>query len=109
MSRVALLQQIICFGECRQQAFLALAKLPYDAEPERFVVSNNMLAQVLQMYLADAMDADDLQEWAEFVECRNDVDYSAIEGFIYALTTPELMGDITPDNVAKMQQLLIGT
>lgn len=61
---------------------------------------------MLNKYISDSISDHDLEEWANFVECRDDIDYSKVEGYIYALANPELMGEITQCKIVKMLQVL---
>lgn len=107
MNRVESLTQIIVFGEHREQAFSHLSKCRRDGDTESVDISDSILALVLEKYLSGCISADDLEEWANFVECRDDIDCGKNEGYIYALSNPELMGEISTENINKMLTLLI--
>ncbi|WP_292955441.1 hypothetical protein [Neptuniibacter sp. UBA847] len=104
--RVEALEQILSFGQKREEAYAVLLCLVEDAQSELVVVSNRLLSDVLKKYLDDVISSDDLEEWANFIECREDVDYSEIEDYVYALSNPELMGNIDKDKVVTMLKLL---
>ena len=108
MNRAEALKQIVTFGADKETAYSELVKFGYDSGIEYFVVSKSILENVLAKYLADEITADDLEEWANFVECRDDLDHEVIEGYIYALATPYLFDDIDIDKekIMKMVQLL---
>lgn len=65
-----------------------------------------LLAAVLQLYLAGTISDDDVADWAHVVEMRNDIDSSAVEGFVYALANAEQMGGISTASVLRMLALL---
>lgn len=106
MDRAESLQQIISFGTNRDDAYAALLKHSWDSESELVVASRQLLSDVLQKYLAGDISSDDLEEWANFIECRDDIDYSEIEDYIYALANPQLMGSIDREKIAKMVELV---
>ncbi len=106
MNRAESLHQIITFGKQRDEAFMSLVKLGYDHDAEPFSLTTAVLTEVLSLYMADAISADDLEEWANFVETRDDINGQAIEGYIYALAEPEVMGDITKNNIRQMLTVL---
>jgi len=106
MNRQQALQQIIAFGEQRDAAVSALAKFGWDPSFEVISVDSHALVVVLTKYMSGEIDADALELWANFVECRDELDYSAIDGYIYALADPELMGQITPAQIERMLMLL---
>lgn len=101
--------QIITFGEYREQAFSTLARLGLGGYDNSGVIeiSDTILIGVLQKFISGCISADDLEEWANFVECRDDIDCGKNEGYIYALSNPELMGEISTENINKMLTLLI--
>jgi|TARA_R110000764_G_scaffold22118_15_gene55477 hypothetical protein len=109
MNRTEALKQIVTFGADKEAAYSELVKFGYDSEIAYFVVSKSVLEDVLLIYLADKITADELEEWANFVECRDDLDYEIIEGYIYALANPYLVGDISKEKITKMVQLLKAT
>ena len=106
MNRQQVLQQIIAFGEQREAAVTALAQFGWDPSFEVISVDSQALIVVLTKYMSGAITADDLELWANFIECRDELDYSAIDGYVYALADPELMGGISPTTVKKMLTVL---
>lgn len=106
MNRQQALQQIIAFGEQRDMAVSALAKFGWDPSFEVISVDSHALILVLTKYMSGDIDADDLELWANFIECRDELDYSDIEGYIYALADPEQMGGISLANIGKMLTVL---
>jgi len=106
MIRTEALRQIVSFGENRDLAYVALACLPFDCDVELLEISRLDLTLVLNKFLAHEISADDLEMWANFIECRDDLKYEAIEDFVYALANPELVGDLDEISIEKMVQLL---
>jgi len=102
MNRKLALQQIIAFGEQRNEAVMALAKYGWEPDFKVIKVGVPELQYVLNKYVIGDIRADDLELWANFIECRDELDYSAIEGYIYALADPEQMGDITLAHIERM-------
>jgi len=106
MNRQQALQQIITFGEQRDAAVNALAQFGWDPSFKVISVDSHALIIVLTKYMSGEINADDLELWANFIECRDELDYTAIEGYIYALADPELMGGISLVNIEKMLTVL---
>lgn len=75
-----------------------------DKEP--LEITTDLVAGVLGLYLEGVIDADDLENWAQVLELRADIDTAAQEGLVYALANPEQMGGITPDTVQRLLSLL---
>ena len=106
MDRTELLNQIITFGQTREEAFMQLAKLAFDPHAEPFQLSKTILSDVLTKYITNTITTDELEEWANFIECRHDISFSNVEGYIYALANPEQMGEISNDKIHQMLTLL---
>ncbi|MFY8274760.1 hypothetical protein AAEU32_11615 [Pseudoalteromonas sp. SSDWG2] len=106
MNRSHALEQIVTFGNQKDEAYGELIKFGYDAGKAYFVVTKAVLAKILHMYLAQQISSDELEMWANFIECRDDIDYEIVEDFIYSLANPSLMGEITHETIAKMVTLL---
>lgn len=106
MNRVESLNQIISFGERREQTYSCLVGGSLESVCEQVVVTKQQLIEVLNRYIVGDICTDDLEEWAMFVECRDDIDHSAIEDYIYALSNPSVMGEIDKDKIVQMAQLL---
>ncbi len=107
MNRAESLIQIITFGEFKEQAFSVLSKCGMGHQDDDLVeVSDAILATVLQKFISGSISEDELEEWALFIECRDDINSDKNEGYIYALANPELMGAITIEKIHKMLLIL---
>lgn len=104
MNRSAALEQIVCFGARRDDAYSVLAESE-EGGAAVAVTCHHMLG-VLQRYLNSELDIDDLEEWAMLLECRHEIDCSAVEDYLYALSNPELMGGINSASISRMMALL---
>jgi len=109
MDKAESLKQIITFGKLREEAFIELVKFGYDNKTKLTELTDRILANVLTKYLSGSITADELEEWANFIECRDDINYSKLEGYIYALANPVVMGDINKDKIAKMLRVLVAS
>jgi len=106
MNRAEALKQIVTFGINKEAAYSELVQFEYDSQIKYFIVSKSILESVLRMYLSDKITDDGLEEWASFIECRDDIEYEAIEGYIYALANPYQVGDINKTKITRMVHLL---
>jgi len=106
MDRAEALRQIIEFGPYREEAYGVLLGQPFSSDDESVIASVQSLLQMLRKYLDDQIDVDDVEEWAMFIDCCDDIDASLIEDYIYALCNPELMGSVDKAKAAVMIELL---
>ena len=106
MNRTEALRQIIRFGEQRELAYAALASFPFDCDVALLEVNKLDLTLALNKFLVNEISADDLEMWANFIECRDDLNYETIEEFIYALANPYLVGEFDLIKIKKMVRLV---
>ncbi|WP_239997990.1 hypothetical protein [Photobacterium phosphoreum] len=104
MNKQQALTQILTFGPQRDAAFSVFVSADIEPNEVPFEVSRQHLIMVLEQYLADEIDADDLEQWANLINFRTDIDGSDIEGYLYALANPEMMGN--NDNKANILRML---
>ncbi|NCP64796.1 MAG: hypothetical protein GW763_17875 [Paraglaciecola sp.] len=109
MDRSTALKQIVTFGPERELAISALVNFGYDSDEELFEISESVLIGVLKKYIADEVTSEELEEWANFIECREDLNYEKVEGYIYALANPILVGMIDKDKIKQMLKTLNAT
>ena len=70
MNRAEALEQIVTFGKHIDEAYTELLKYGYDSDVEYFVVSIQILEDTLSLYLDGEIDEEELEDWANFIECR---------------------------------------
>lgn len=102
--KTAALLHILSYHDDWDDAIAYLLNSTEVCEP--IVASKPVLFQVLSKYVSGLISADDLEEWAGFIELSEDIDHSVIDDYLYALSNPELMGDITIDKALQMIELL---
>jgi hypothetical protein len=106
MNRAQALAEFITFGKHKDDA-IGIIISANEAEPTPcYAVTLENLLDVLKRCLAGEISLDDLELWANVIESRTDIDYSAVEGVIYALSNSEQMGELDSDKVAKLVELL---
>ncbi|KTF12183.1 hypothetical protein [Pseudoalteromonas sp. H105] len=106
MNRAQALAEFVTFGQNKDQA-ISIIISGGEAEPiPCYILTLENLLDVLKRCLAGEIDLDDLELWANVIESRSDIDYSAVEGVIYALSNSEQMGELDKDKVAKLVKLL---
>jgi len=106
MTRKEALLAIIQFSDNKDEAFSQLAKYPREYDATLVNVTPLMLINNLNMYIQNTITSEDLEFWANFIEIREDIDFSEVEGEIYALSNPDLMGEITISKMTKLISIL---
>ncbi|PAJ74962.1 hypothetical protein CJF42_07765 [Pseudoalteromonas sp. NBT06-2] len=103
MTREEALLAIIQFSTNKDEAFSQLAQYPKESETKLVHVTPLMLINNIKLYTQNLITSDDLEFWANFIEIREDINFNNVEDEIYALSNPDLMGEIT---VTKMNRLI---
>ena len=96
ISRQAILSSLIQFDAPVADLKAALAALSWDADPV-VTLTRRDIAAVLERFASRDIDAATVEEWANLVECRDDIDFEAghegvVADAIYVLANPELAG-----------------
>jgi hypothetical protein len=86
----------------------ALQPFGWDFEGEGFELTLSLIADAIRRFIVGTISAVDLEDWANAIECREDIEFEAIDRVMIAstvhhLANPILQGDLT---VASMTTLL---
>jgi hypothetical protein len=81
-----------------------LKSFAWDANEYIIVVTMNDLKAVLTQYLEGKKTIDELERWADLIECREDIDFedsqeNKIKTIVHHLANPELNGKVSVDIV----------
>ena len=102
MNRANCLKEIVEFGAKRAEAKSTINGFGFDSDVELYQLSKGTFLKVVEMYLAGSIDSKQLEDWASFIECREDIDYMHLSDQIYQLANPLLTAEITPGNVEQI-------
>lgn len=106
MNKVQALAQFITFAEHKDQAINVIVSSTNDEQQIAYTLTLNTVLTILSRCLAGEIDLDDLVFWANVIESRTDIDHSAVDGVIYALSNSEQMGELNHDKLAQLFELL---
>ncbi|HZR76265.1 hypothetical protein [Bradyrhizobium sp.] len=95
MNRQAVLSSLIQFNEPVTLLKVALEPFPWDSDKPLVTLTSRDIVAVLQRFAAGEFGAIVLEEWANLVECREDIEYEpdrrdAISDAIFQLANPTL-------------------
>ncbi|KKK87186.1 hypothetical protein LCGC14_2755780, partial [marine sediment metagenome] len=99
MNRAQALAEFVTFGKHKDEAISIIVSSTSDEQGPVYVLTLTTVLDVLTRCLAGEIDLDDLELWANVIESRTDIDYSAVEGVIYALSNSEQMGELDKSKV----------
>ena len=94
MTREEALNSVVRYERPLEMLRNALAPWPWDWDSAPIAhVSNDAVRNVIRRYLAGDLSAADVEEWANLLEVREDVDFEpAAASAIFDLANPELEG-----------------
>lgn len=93
--RIQLIKEWIECASPRSQLADELHKLPSDYEGTPFKLEKSHLKNILNRYLANELQKQDVYKWAELIEMRDDIDYESVADIISLLANHEINGALT--------------
>ena len=107
MDKLDALDEFARFGDNRYEAISVITSTP-DTQGGIYTLTQDVFCQVLQRVIGVEIDIDVLELWANVVESRQDIDESAVEGAIYALSNNEQMGELSTSTLKKLLAVTLG-
>lgn len=89
MDQYTALYKILTFDEHRETAIDAY--LMFNDESFRFLLTKDILLHVLDLCIQTKITLYDLEEWACFVDARDEIIKDTFEDYLYALSNPAIM------------------
>ncbi|MFJ5536654.1 hypothetical protein [Vreelandella titanicae] len=107
MERFNALLRLVEFSDPVEQLAQMLKVYSWDYDGEPLVLTASHVSSVLKRFLSDELSSEDLEGWANLIECREDIEfeedsYNEIDNVINCLANPILQGDITPHSCVKL-------
>ena len=84
----------------------ALRKMPWDSENELVKLESRHLESVLSRYLAGELSASSLEEWANLIEGRDDINYEKFVDRIHVLANPVITEELSSESAKTMLEML---
>lgn len=111
MDRTSLLKQLIRMEQDLGKIQENLSRFPWDSEAELCTLEASHLQKVLTDFIDGKIGADRVEEWANMIEGRDDIEIAdhgntSLSEIIYKLANPVLEGDIDPNYAKILRDLL---
>lgn len=102
MNRFDVLRDLVAFNKPTSVLSDSLSKFDWDHEGQPLIVTASEIREVLKRFLEGEHSAQALEDWANLIECREDLEFEnkwceEIANVIYCLANPVLEGEITVD------------
>lgn len=87
-----------------------LYKFSWDDQEDIVEIAAGHIINVLKRYLERALSASNVEEWADLIECREDISFAEdsenwIAETIYELANPSLTGSLTPERAQEIIEM----
>jgi len=110
--RIAALHELVAYHLPLDSTLAKLAAFGWDAPAPLLTLAASDVMRMLQRFSTGDISAEQLTDWADLIECREDialprqpVDISAV---IFRLANPNLEGPVTPALVTELQARIAG-
>jgi hypothetical protein len=110
--RAVLLRQLIEYRLPVETTIAELSTYGWDSEEPHVRLEAKDIKGVLRRYLNEELSSAQVTDWADLIECREDIDSgqseSALSSLIFQLANPNLNAEVTPSLAREMLALLGG-
>lgn len=111
MDRFDALRDLIDFNKPVSVLANNLSKFDWDYEGQPLTVTASQVREVLKRFLAGRCSSKDLEDWANLIECREDLEFEDkkhddIANVIHILANSVLEGEITYDSCKQFIEIL---
>lgn len=96
--RIKILEKIIKYQNLSDADFQSILSFPWDFTSTPATLSSKDIKHALGLYIEHKITATEIGEWANFLECREDVNCEELASKIISeLANPEIYTPITPE------------
>ena len=103
-NRKDILMDLICFNGNLLTLQNELSQYFWDVEEPILIISKVELSDVLKRCVEDEISFEELENWANAIECRDDLDFKGVEmqEIIFELASPEVNGEIRKERLQEI-------
>ena len=107
-NRINILNDLVCFNESLTKLQDELSKHPWDAKESILIITKVHLSNILKKCINNNITVSDLENWANTIECRDDLDFEdeELQEVIFELASPEINGKIIKEQLQKIIEKL---
>jgi hypothetical protein len=90
-----------------------LRSFGWDVPEPLVLLTRGDIVRILDRYLGGELGAAEVTDWANLLECRGDIGFSASEedvlsGAVFRLANPDLADEVTPEIGQLIRRELVG-
>jgi len=104
MAKIDILLNLINFAKDMSAIKSDLAKIGFNSESELVTITKNTIVNILNRVIDKEISYDLLEEWANLIECREDIGYEdeILQEIIFELANPCLYGEIDKEKICMI-------
>jgi len=109
--REELIRKIIAFEDEIDQHIKEISEYDWDSDVELVILSKSDMENILQKFNAGEISKRQLDEWANFIECRDDMGFEeprreTLREIIHWLANPDLGYELDANLISKIEEAL---
>ena len=113
LDRTAALRALIAYEQPIEPTLSNLRAYGWDAPEPLATLTKADIISILDRYISGNLTSQQVTDWADLVECREDIalsetDESSISDVVFQLANPNLRGEITLQMAKKIRAVLSG-
>jgi hypothetical protein len=108
-TRKELLQHLAEYVLPIEPVLAELSQYPFDSDLPLFTVSRNHVLAVLDRYATGELTPEQVTDWADLIECRDDLDFEDVSSgllrdTVFQLANPNLTQPVSPHVASAIRQ-----
>lgn len=111
VDRATALQKLIAYQLPIEPVLETLASFGWDSVTPLVTLSTGAVVQVIDRFLSGEITSEQLTDWADLIECREDIEVSKespnLAEVIFRLANPNLRDPISPVLVTEIRNALL--
>lgn len=110
--RTSALRALLAYELPVEPVLAELAQYGWDAAQPFVTLTLVDVVRILDRYLGGALSSEQVTDWADLVECRDDIaypetDHEVLSAAIFRLANPSLEGDVTIEVAEELKRELV--
>ena len=114
MNRINLLHSLLHFNQPLNEILSRLNAFDWDSDSALVTLEPQHIISILERYLAGELEPSQVENWANAIECREDIDYNPnsqelLPDIIYELANPILTSPLSKNTAVELMKQLSQT
>ncbi|MDN5100112.1 hypothetical protein O8C83_04710 [Aliarcobacter butzleri] len=101
INRKKTLEKLILLSDSISNIKKRLSKFSWNNDKELIKITPTNIVGVLQYFIDNNFESEEIEEWANIIECREDIGFidNNLQEYIFYLANPTLYGEITKKQI----------